>query len=289
MIPRAVRSRDQLRVFYLNKSEGGTHSVYLQRDVYPLLFEHAFGDLVACRGSGWRPSQTGKTRGMFFDLLTADEVERIEAWEQRFREYVVLGLNDHIEPHFSSELDFCMALGYRFDMEGQRRTPLGELEYQAKYRRSEQARVSLVEQLAEAVTYLPLEPEAGPVCLTYVPPEPGRGAYLPRWLVTAVAAGLADGALLLAEPLVVDAELAAEKPSMKNLSIGDKIETWQEIYAGNGAKLSGSVQGRQMIVVDDLYQSGATLWSYAGFLKKNGATVVFGLACVKSMRDTDNL
>lgn len=41
-------------------------------------------------------------------------------------------------------------------------------------------------------------------------------------------------------------------------------------------------------MVDDLYQSGATMWEYAKFLKSLGAICVFGIVCVKSLRDSDN-
>ncbi len=36
------------------------------------------------------------------------------------------------------------------------------------------------------------------------------------------------------------------------------------------------------------YQSGASAWSLARFLKSRGALQVYGLACVQSWRDTDN-
>lgn len=41
-------------------------------------------------------------------------------------------------------------------------------------------------------------------------------------------------------------------------------------------------------MVDDLYQSGTTMWEYAKFLKTLGARFVFGIVCVKSLRDSDN-
>ena len=44
-----------------------------------------------------------------------------------------------------------------------------------------------------------------------------------------------------------------------------------------------------MLLVDDLYQSGTTMWTLARFLKDNGAKSVYGLACVKSWRDSNNI
>jgi predicted amidophosphoribosyltransferase len=53
--------------------------------------------------------------------------------------------------------------------------------------------------------------------------------------------------------------------------------------------LSHPVSGYGVIVIDDLYQSGVTMWSYARLLKSAGAAEVLGLTCQKSIRDTDNL
>lgn len=76
---------------------------------------------------------------------------------------------------------------------------------------------------------------------------------------------------------------------MKNLSIKEKINTWETIYYNNGVKLDeNQVRGNNVLVVDDLYQSGVTMWEYAKFLKTIGAKCVFGIVCVKSLRDSDN-
>jgi len=52
--------------------------------------------------------------------------------------------------------------------------------------------------------------------------------------------------------------------------------------------LGDTVDGKSVLIVDDLYQSGVSAWSLARFLKSRGARRVYGLACVKSWRDTDN-
>ena len=82
--------------------------------------------------------------------------------------------------------------------------------------------------------------------------------------------------------------LSCDKPQMKQLSIKETIETWEKIYYNNVVILDNQVRGKNVIVVDDLYQSGATMWEYAKFLKTLGARWVFGIVCVKSLRDSDN-
>jgi len=54
-------------------------------------------------------------------------------------------------------------------------------------------------------------------------------------------------------------------------------------------KITGDVREKDIIIIDDLYQSGFTMWTVAQLLKNKGAKKVFGLACVKSLRDTDNI
>lgn len=53
-------------------------------------------------------------------------------------------------------------------------------------------------------------------------------------------------------------------------------------------EISRNVNDTTVFVVDDLYQSGVTLWSYARFLKMVGAAKVIGVVCVKAGKDTDN-
>ena len=76
--------------------------------------------------------------------------------------------------------------------------------------------------------------------------------------------------------------------SVCELSIKEKIEIWEKIYYDKGVILDNQIRGKNVIVVDDLYQSGATMWEYAKFLKSLGARCVFGIVCVKSLRDSDN-
>ena len=75
----------------------------------------------------------------------------------------------------------------------------------------------------------------------------------------------------------------------KGLPVDLKIPEWGKLYNCDACvELHGEVEDKVAVVVDDLYQSGAPLWCYASYLKKLGAKYVFGLSCVKSLKDTDN-
>jgi hypothetical protein len=214
------------------------------------------------------------------DALNDEDIEDIHAWRDKFERYVLLGLNAHIAGHFANELDFCMALDFNIDPSAQKRTIFGEAEYQLKYQSSRQHQQILVNALAEALSDLPF-PAAyrGNFCISCVPGSPEE-ASVQCQLASAVGKKLGIE--------FIDADLHCDKPGLKGIGVEKKIPIWQGLYDANCVVLSGPVKGRVVVVVDDLYQSGATLWMYAKYLKTQGAKHVFGLPCVKSLRDTDN-
>jgi predicted amidophosphoribosyltransferase len=87
----------------------------------------------------------------------------------------------------------------------------------------------------------------------------------------------------------VPAGLNSQKAPLKGLGIEQKLAEWGRVYQEGGVVLPRSVKVLTLVVIDDLYQSGATLWTYARYLKSQGAAHVFGLPCVKALRDSDSL
>lgn len=74
-------------------------------------------------------------------------------------------------------------------------------------------------------------------------------------------------------------------PALKNLSLADKLEAILGSVTVDRAK----VEGKSIVVVDDLYQSGLTINYVAEELRLAGAREVFGLAAVKTLSNVDNL
>lgn len=276
MIPKITHSRSQLHFHFNNPSDDGKYSLYLSKDTYPELFEAAHPDIVALAPRGWHK---GKMSGLWFPELDEDDGETIQQWCDRFHRYVLLGLNPHIKPHFDDELDFCLALDFNRSGPSGPRTPLGEAEYQIKYQGDATQLVVLKTALVDAFGDLPLPTEAD-VAISTVPTDPGN-PNIARKLGKAVAKAR--------ELDFIRSDLLCDKSAMKGLSVDQKIPEWQKFYDAEGCvELHGDVMGRTIVVVDDLYQSGATLWCYAKYLKSLGAEHVIGLVCVKSLRDTDN-
>jgi predicted amidophosphoribosyltransferase len=89
---------------------------------------------------------------------------------------------------------------------------------------------------------------------------------------------------------LIQPQLLVSKPKIKQLNLKKKVIEWRKIYQNNNPiDIDDKIVKKQdVVIIDDLYQSGITMWSYAKFLKKLGAKRVFGLVCVKTMRNSDN-
>jgi predicted amidophosphoribosyltransferase len=88
---------------------------------------------------------------------------------------------------------------------------------------------------------------------------------------------------------LIEARIDSKMNKLKNISIKAKLHFCKEMYTPDKVSLATSVSSRNIVVIDDLYQSGTTLWSYAQYLKNMGAAKVIGLVCEKNFRDSDNL
>ncbi len=196
-----------------------------------------------------------------------------------------LSLNKNIKEYFDDELDYCIASDFNI-VYGEGRTEIGEAEYQLKYNiedlsvkeRNQYANI-IMSKMLDNCKYIPFNNGLN-WCVSPMPAtEVGK---------TKLAWQMAEEISKQLKLSFIRPNLTCDKPQMKQLSIKEKIGTWEKIYYNNGVILDNQVRGKNVIVVDDLYQSGATMWEYAKFLKTLGARCVFGIVCVKSLRDSDN-
>lgn len=92
-------------------------------------------------------------------------------------------------------------------------------------------------------------------------------------------------AQLLAKGLgvkVVDAVLKVKRtPELKNVSVEER----QKVLVGAHTVAPADIKGKNILLLDDLYQSGATMNAVATILlQKGGATRVFALALTRTKR-----
>lgn len=196
--------------------------------------------------------------------------------------------------HFHPDaLDYCIAGDFNFDFTTGQRTILGDAEYKVKYgnisdEQKKECFAILQKSIIKLADLLPIK-KAGfsrysNLIFSSIPAETSKNNSFIQDLVYAASVNYDSAGTIIPT-------LNISKPQMKSLSREEKISVWKSIYetpANIDINLS-SISGSTIVIIDDLYQSGTTMLAYADFLKQHGAGSIFGLSCVKSLRDSDNL
>lgn len=297
MFKKPTNNRSQLKWSKFEK-KNGSHSLNLI-PYYSELFEHLYPDLMEKSNTGWRESKTGKTKYAFFTDLEDNEIKKIEYFISSYEKIVLLNKCKNIENDFDEELDFNLALNWNAnspeELSRNLRTKEGEAIYILKNKDNEEKSVIsnkinyITNEILEKICILPIPKSNFTYNLSYIPPKPGRSKYLPYIIVKEVASkALSILNLDKTEP-IIESKLLIDKPLFKDLNWKKKVPSWNHIIELDGIQLLSSVEEKNIIIIDDLYQSGATMWSYAKYLKSQGAANVIGISCVKTLRDSDNI
>ena len=117
-------------------------------------------------------------------------------------------------------------------------------------------------------------------CVVAMPPsDPSKTYNLPRYLAENIAAEWGR------DNLTPHVRTIKPRGSIKGIALANKFDT-----------LSGTIEvdcdifnGKRVLLVDDLYQSGISMNYCALLLLQAGASKVFGLACEKTCRNDDNV
>ena len=117
-------------------------------------------------------------------------------------------------------------------------------------------------------------------CVVAVPPS---NMNKPFDLPTHLAAKLGEARDL--EILSSRLRTVASRPQLKNVVKSKKVE----VLSGTVKADEGIFEGRSVLLVDDLYQSGASANMAAVKLLEAGAKRVLGLFCEKTCRNDDNV
>lgn len=237
----------------------------------------------------WKESETYSDMHSLWlpkDCCEQITLNRFMEWCQHVTQDILwVYLSKNISQYFCDELDFCIASDFNY-VYGNGRTEIGEAEYQLKYNNDsisaedrEKYADFLLERMLGNCQYIPIGNRAD----WFVSPMPStrEGKQKLAWLLAEEIAVQLDISFL-------DSTLNCNKPQMKELSVDEKIEVWEEIYRNECVEISNNIYGKNVLIIDDLYQSGTTMWQYARFLKGLGAIRVFGVVCVKSLKDSDN-
>ena len=254
--------------------------------------------LVACSPIGWKESKNYK--GLFTLWIPSNCMDwallnYVESWAQQANQHIWLGLNKHTEEFFvGDEVDYCLAADWNFDIENysiqeQQHTSLGEAEYQLKYNLPK----GLVKK-EDAKQYISLLTTAILDCLDCLP------INVSNFVVVSIPATEENQKKLawkLAKRIAketdrpfIKATLRREKPQMKEQTVYDKVRIWRGIFSHKDMlDFSDDILGANVLIIDDLYQSGASIWCFAEYLKKCcGARTVIAITPVKALKDGGN-
>jgi|LSQX01.2.fsa_nt_gb hypothetical protein len=283
------RSRSEFWVTVCdNNDDDGSYGI-LTNEYSLAIIQHCCPDLENMSPKEWKVTKND-TRHLWIPSNRAidKEIQAFIQWAEGANEHIWLGTNRNITDYFCDELSLCVASDWNIDFETHNRTEVGEAEYNIKYRYprgeiSEAQADGYAETLSYAIMkcieYLPLGDVAS-LLVTSIPATPNKLNSLSWEMARYVCEEI--GATLLC------ATLKTAKQQTKGLSISEKIDMWNKIFANNGVSLSEKVRRKKVLIVDDLYQSGTSMWSFAKYLKALGAADVLGLVAVKSQRDSDN-
>ena len=202
-------------------------------------------------------------------LRSDEDIALVEEWERNQGSRVFL----------RNLLDSTVALDTNFvDNQSGGKTECGLLEEQAKHHGHSSAIDQLASRLADTIgdiSYLRRAP-----FVMAVPATADKAFDLPRELARRVAK-LTDKV-----DLTPTVEMTKKTGSAKDLSRDKKWDLWAQTEIDF---TDGSFLGSEVVVLDDKYQSGATMHFIASQLYGYGAKKVHGLVGVKTLRDSDNL
>ena len=198
----------------------------------------------------------------FRQIFSEDEYDKIKEFVDQYRELVFL----------RDTLDLSVALSMH-ETERDVRTVFGEHEVRVKYR-SEQLNTkadfdALLAEMQKRLDELPYFKLADYICAA-----PSSKPFMRDIIVGLKGFGFVD----------ISEKVAWENKngSLKNVeTAGEKLDMVQSW----GLRIDDDIDlnGKTVLLVDDMYQSGITLQYIAMRLKERGADRVFGMALVKSL------
>jgi hypothetical protein len=184
-----------------------------------------------------------------------------------------------------------LALSFALDYEReggnpkQPQTEIGALRSQAKPYGSQQAtnqtKAAADQLVVRCMGFLnEMACYASADCVVATPPsDPAKAYNLPRYIAGGVAEQWGR------ENLTAHVRTNKARESIKGIPLAQKLDTLLGTIEVDG----GVFDGKRVLLVDDLYQSGISMNYCALMLLRAGAKKVFGLACEKTCRNDDNV
>ena len=228
---------------------GGVINLPFRDTIEPILKNNLDADLFSTKyDSVWR------------GINSDEEYARFDEFVDEYNEIVFLRDN----------LDLSLALSMNYD--GDERTAIGELEYQAKFNDNKESEEHLTEICNEWIDKLPLIKNSDYICAMPSSDDAERG--LPNRIVANLKGFDFED---ISDKVKWTSKTRSNKDAKSSL---EKLENLEK----SGLEISRDVRlrGKTVLLFDDLYMSGVTMQYVAMKLKEAGASRVLGLCIVKS-------
>ena len=281
--------------FRITENQDGGYNFDINQD-FVRCIDFRFPELEATSPTRWRKNDKFDYLSLWIPADRAHEIDlnAIKEWaEFAGNECIWIKPRRMIQYFPDGTLEFCIAGDLNVDIEHSRKTRLGEAEHQVKYgtltdgeRRFffDILKTSIVKM--ENLLPIPQVPfeRITPLIFSSIPAEPVKNNSFVQNLTSIASTNFYSSS-------AINPVLNIHKPQIKSIRVEDKINSWRTIYSNSrNINLNLSfIAGATVVIVDDLYQSGTTMLAYAEFLKRHGAGNIYGLCCVKAMRNSDNL
>lgn len=248
--------------------------------------------LTSCSPNGWKESSNHPDNYYLWipiNRIDWNALEDTKAWAARANQHIRLRTNKNTERYFrGDEVDYCLAADWNIDLESKRRTSLGEAEYQLKYNfprgllnpeKTHHYASILSDSILDCISCLPIN--LADFIILSMPSVKEKQTKLAWQLAKHIAQ--------ITNCPFVKATLQIDKPQMKAQNFDNKIRIWRDIFANNRLVFSSNIGGSNILIIDDLYQSGASIWCFAEYLKACcNAGAVIAITPVKALRDGGN-
>lgn len=206
--------------------------------------------------------------GTYINVIGTEPQQRVERLLTLFQSVVCI--EDALYQTFA--LDYHFSATY----ESSGRSAIGNLVFNAKYRDNRQAASELAEALIDFISQNPSYMRA--CCVLSVPPSKQNKTFdLPSFLVGRICERLGKTDL--------SACIQKVRPTAPMKDLQTEEDKFNNVRGAFEVIDPDSLQGKRVILVDDLYHSGATLHEVGHTLIEAGASAVLGLAGTKTIRD----
>jgi len=232
---------------------GGVINLPFRDTIEPILKNNLDADLYC-----------SKFKGVWRGINSDEEYTKFEEFVNEYNEIVFLRDN----------LDLSLALSMNYD--GDERTAIGELEFQAKFNGNEEAEEQLTKICNVWINKLPFLKNSDYICA--MPSSDDTKPGLPNRIVANLKG-------FDFKDISDKVKWTSKDRSNKNAkSPLEKLENLEQ----SGLEISSDIdlRGKTVLLFDDLYMSGVTMQYVAMKLKKAGASRVLGLCIVKSWSNT---